>query len=87
NIYNRVGNGIQTNDVNRRPSAGARPSTGNVANTRPFAQPAINSKNNVMADRDGNVYKREGQNNWSQRDNKNNWSPVQQNNQSQISQL
>jgi hypothetical protein len=63
NIYRDRG-GVSTNDQ-RRPSQGARPSQ-QPANTQ--------NRNNVVADRQGNVHQKDANNNWSQRSG-NQWQP------------
>lgn len=81
NIY-RGRDGVSTNDQ-RRPSQGARPSQ-QPAGARPGQQPAgarpgqqpanTQNRNNVVADRQGNVYQRDANNNWSERSG-NQWQP------------
>jgi hypothetical protein len=41
---------------------------------RPVARPSTKDQNNVLSDRNGNVYQRDDKGNWSQRDN-NQWKP------------
>lgn len=78
NSGNRPGNNNNNNNGVNRPgnnnnNAGNRPGNNNKAS----AKPSTNNKNNVFADRDGNVYQKDNKGNVNQRDNRNNsWSPA-----------
>jgi hypothetical protein len=82
NIYRDRG-GVSTNDQ-RRPSQGTRPSQQPAGGARPGQQPAgarpgqqpagTQDRNNVVADRQGNVHQKDANNNWSQRSG-NQWQP------------
>lgn len=46
-------------------------------NNRYQPRPATNDRNNVYADRNGNIYQRDNKGNWNQRDNQNrSWNPT-----------
>lgn len=82
---NRPGNSYRPgNNNNTRPGGNNnnRPGGNNVNNNNNWnnkaaARPSTNNKNNVFADRDGNVYQRDDKGNINQRDNKSNsWKPA-----------
>jgi hypothetical protein len=87
NIYNNRRDVISTNNVDRRPGgmSSSRPSqngtnrpgsinTGNNNFNRPSARPSTGGSNNVLSDRNGNVFQRDNQGNWNQREG-NKWNP------------
>ena len=76
---NRPGNNNNNNGVNRpgnnNNNSGNRPgnnNNGNNNNDRNAAKPSTNNQNNVFADKDGNVFKKDDKGNLNQRDNKGN---------------
>ncbi|RFM28512.1 carbohydrate-binding family V/XII [Deminuibacter soli] len=61
-----------------RPGNNARPTVTPPGNqTRPVARPGGGS-NNIISDRNGNIYRQDQQGNWQQRDNRN-WAPANNN--------
>jgi hypothetical protein len=87
NIYNRPGNkgggrpGISSNQRTRetRGTTYNKPTNINTKQPeRPLAKPSTNNKNNVLTDRDGNVFQKDDNGNVKSRDNKtNSWNPVE----------
>jgi hypothetical protein len=86
NLYNNRRDVISTNNVDRRPGgmATSRPSqngnnrpslnTGNNNFNRPSARPTTGGSNNVLSDRDGNIFQKDNKGNWNQREG-NKWNP------------
>jgi len=85
NIYKSANNnGIQTNTFNRKP--GNSQVGGNLnQNNRPSAKPA-GGNNNVLSDREGNIFQKDNKNSWNQRDNQS-WKPVTPDNKPKLDQL
>ncbi|MEI8074666.1 MAG: hypothetical protein WCH78_07955 [Bacteroidota bacterium] len=87
NLYNNRRDVISTNNVDRRPGglATSRPTqngnnrlpslnSGNNNFNRPSARPSTGGSNNVLSDRDGNIFQKDNKGNWNQRDG-NKWNP------------
>ncbi|MEI7628701.1 MAG: hypothetical protein WCJ80_10690 [Bacteroidota bacterium] len=87
NLYNNRRDVISTRDVNRGPGglATSRPSqngnnrlpalnSGNNNFNRPSARPSTGGSNNVLSDRDGNIFQKDNKGNWNQREG-NKWNP------------
>jgi hypothetical protein len=87
NLYNNRRDVISTRDVNRGPGglATSRPSqsgnnrlpalnSGNNNVNRPSARPSTGGSNNVLSDRDGNIFQKDDKGNWNQREG-NKWNP------------
>jgi hypothetical protein len=87
NLYYNRRDVISTRDVYRGPGglATSRPSqsgnnrmpalnSGNNNFNRPSARPATGGSNNVLSDRDGNIFQRDNRGNWNQREG-NRWNP------------
>jgi len=72
NIYNKR-DGVSTNDIKRSGVNQARPANSNIKNQA--NQPNTLNKNNVVADKNGDVFQRNQQGNWQQR-NGNTWKPA-----------
>lgn len=68
NIYNRR-NGVSTNDIKRSNTKLNRPATNDIK------QPGNPGNNNVVADKQGNIFQRNQQGNWQER-NGNSWKPA-----------
>jgi hypothetical protein len=87
NIY-RNANGVTANNTPRpMPAAtpSARPSTGAVNNGGPSTMPATRPSNNIQTDKQGNVFKQNG-NGWQERSG-NNWQNMNQNRQPEVNRL
>jgi len=91
NIYNNRKD-VSTRDVQRgnagtkvnQPSAGTR-DIQNRGQNNAAQQPVTRNPNNVLADKQGNVYQKKDDGNWQQRDN-NQWQNTDRNQQSSINQ-
>lgn len=83
NSGNRPGNNNNNNNGGNRPgnnnnNGGNRPGNSNYTNNKASAKPSTNNKNNVFADKDGNVFQKDDKGNVNQRDNKaNSWKPAE----------
>lgn len=78
NSGNRPGNSIGGNRPGNNNNSGNRPGNNNNNwNDRSTAKPSTNNKNNVFADRDGNVFQKDDKGNINTRDNRaNTWKPA-----------
>lgn len=71
NIYNRR-NGVSTNDIKRTGNIKNQPVNSDIKKSN---QPNNLNRNNVVADKQGNIYQRNQQGNWQER-NGNSWQPA-----------
>lgn len=82
NNNNNSGNRPGNNNNNNNNNSGNRPGNNNNNNwnDRSSAKPSTNNKNNVFADKDGNVFQKDDKGDVNQRDNKgNSWKPAPNN--------